>query len=402
MDKKVFEIIAEDSGARSGILHTAHGDIETPCFVPVATQATVKAISSEELSAIGIKVIITNAYHLHLHPGIETIKRLKGIHSFMGWDGAIMTDSGGFQIFSLGASREHGVGKIASIFPEEQDRGGHLKSRKRKNLVRIFEEGVEFISYIDGSKHLFTPEYVIDMGYELGSDILFVLDECTSPLHDYRYTRRAMERTHRWAKRAMDRFRQKDTDQLLFGIVQGGEYKDLRTESARYILELGFDGFGIGGSLGKSKEDMHRVLDWTIPLLPKHSPRHLLGIGRIDDIFEIVFRGVDLFDCVMPTRFGRTGTILSRTDPGLFYHIMNSRFRDDPRPLDEECQCTVCKRYSRAYIRHLFEAKEILGIRLATLHNLFFMESLMKEIRSAIREGKLNSLYNRWLSIIDK
>lgn len=392
-----FELLAEDHDARCGRLITPHGVISTPSFVAVGTQAAVKAVTVEDLRKIGSQVIIANAYHLHLHPGEEIIERVGGLHRFMGWEGPLMTDSGGFQVFSLGAAKEHGIGKIAPIFPEEQGRGGHFNTKKKKPLVQVDEEGVEFISYIDGSRHRFTPERVIEIERKLGADIILVLDECTSPLHDYPYTKAAMERTHRWAVRALKAFKGIPTKgQMIFGIVQGGAYRDLREESSAFIGSQDFDGYAIGGSLGKSKEEMHQVLEWTVPRIPNEKPRHLLGIGRIEDVFEVVERGMDLFDCVAPTRMARTGTFFSREE-GFRIHILNKRFRDDPRPIDESCHCYTCSNYSRAYLRHLFEAKEISGIHLGTIHNLFFMESMMQEIRSAIKDERFEALRREWI-----
>lgn len=397
-----FEVTARDSGARSGRLLTPHGAIETPSFVAVGTQATVKAVSPEELREIGVQVIIANTYHLHLQPGEGLIERLGGLHRFMNWGGPLMTDSGGFQVFSLGAGKEHGVGKIAPIFPEEEarlrDRGGHFKAGGTP-LVRVDEDGVEFTSHLDGSRHRFTPEKVIEIERELGADIILVLDECTSPLHDYAYTKRAMERTHRWTLRALQEFeRTDDGKQSLFGIVQGGAYRELREESARFIASLDLQGFAIGGSLGKSKREMLQVLEWTIPLLPEEKPRHLLGIGEIGDIFAAVERGIDMFDCVAPTRMARNGALFSKGAPDFRLHIRNARFREDPRPVEEGCGCYTCRNYSRAYLRHLFEAKELLAMRLATIHNLHFLESLMRRVRAAIREGGLAELKREWLS----
>jgi len=394
-----FKITARDGAARAGRLLTTHGLIETPSFVAVGTQATVKSLTPEELREIGIQVIIANTYHLHLRPGEDLIGEMGGLHRFMGWDGPLMTDSGGFQVFSLGAGREQGVGKIASIFPEERDRGGHFKSKRAKPLVEVNEEGVEFISYLDGSRHHFTPEGVIEIERQLGADIILVLDECTSPLHDYDYTRAAMERTHRWARRALEEFeRTTDGKQALFGIVQGGAYRDLREESAKFISSLNFDGYAIGGSLGKSKREMHQVLEWTVPLLPEGQPRHLLGIGEVEDIFAAVERGIDLFDCVAPTRMARNGTLFVRDSKRFRMHISNAQYRDDPRPIAEGCGCYTCRHYSRAYLRHLFEAQELLAMRLATIHNLYFLESLMRQIRAAIGEGRLAELKREWLS----
>lgn len=395
-----FTLKAEDRKARAGELVTPHGVIQTPSFVAVGTQATVKAVSPDDLREMGTQVLITNAYHLHLNPGEDLVRRMGGVHQFMGWEGPVMTDSGGFQIFSLGAARDHGVGKIAPIFPEEDysDRGGHFRSKKKKPLVKVERDGVEFVSYLDGSGHRFTPEGVIQIGRKLGSDILLVLDECTSPRHDHHYTKMAMERTHRWALRALEEFhRTSHTGQALLGIIQGGAYRDLREQSVEFISGLDFQGYAIGGALGESKKDMYEVLDWTIPLLPKNKPRHLLGIGRIEDIFEVVERGVDLFDCVAPTKMAHTGTFFIKESEGFKIHILNERFRTDSRPIQEDCGCHTCSNYTRAYLRHLFSARELLGVRLAVIHNLFFMESLMGEIRKAVQEGRLAALRRGWL-----
>lgn len=392
-----FDIIAIDGNARAGRIITPHGSIETPSFVPVGTQATVKAMSAEDLRNVKCQVIIANTYHLHLQPGEDLIEKLGGLHAFMNWDGPLMTDSGGFQIFSHGAAKEHGVGKISSLFPEEQDRGRHLSSMKGKPLVTVEEDGVEFISYLDGSRHRFTPENVMEIEKKLGADIILVLDECTSPLHDYEYTKMAMDRTHRWALRSLDIFhRTSDKSQALFGIVQGGAYRDLREESASFIADQDFQGYAIGGSLGRSKADMYNVMKWTAPFLPKDKPRHLLGIGEIDDIFEAVKCGIDLFDCVAPTRMARTGTLFNRSAERFRIHILNAQFKDDPRPIEERCNCYTCRNHSRAYLRHLFVARELLAVYLATIHNLYFIESLMQEIRSAIREERLAKLRKEW------
>lgn len=397
----LFKTLAKEKGARAGNLITTHGPIETPSFVAVGTQGTVKAVSVDDLRNIGTQVIITNAFHLHLQPGEDLIETMGGLHQFMGWQWPLMTDSGGFQIFSLGAGKEHGVGKIAPIFPDEKDRGGHLSSKKGKPLVKVDEDGVEFISYLDGSLHRFTPERVMEIERKLGADIILVLDECTSPLHDYHYTRQAMERTHRWAARALEEYqRTSDKSQALFGIVQGGAYQDLREKSASFIAAQNFDGYAIGGSLGRSKEDMHKVLEWTIPLLPQNKPRHLLGIGEVEDIFEVVKQGIDLLDCVLPTRIARTGTLFAKKAERFRINILNAQFKDDPRPIEEGCNCYTCCNYSRGYLRHLFMARELLAIRLATIHNLYFLESLMDKIRTAIKERRLEELTRDWLSPI--
>ncbi len=394
-----FKVLSNDKEARTGELVTPHGSIKTPSFVAVGTRATVKALSSKDIHASGCRVIIANSYHLHLQPGGDIIEHMGGLHSFMGWEGPLITDSGGFQIFSLGAAKEHRVGKVAPIFPEDQDLGRHFHSKKGKSLVRVDDNGVEFVSYLDGSRHRFSPEQVIRLEQKLGADIVLVLDECTSPLHDYHYTNAAMERTNRWAVRAREEFGKiSHNKQALMGIVQGGAYRDLREKSAIFISNLDFDGYAIGGSLGRSKEEMYRVLEWTIPILPPEKPRHLLGIGEVQDIFEVVKRGIDLVDCVIPNKFAQTGTFFSKNKERFRIHIQNSRFKNDPRPVEEGCGCHTCRHYSRAYLRHLFMAGEPLAMHLAAVHNFNFMESLMGQIRTAIKEKTLAELTRKWNS----
>jgi len=392
-----FEVLATDGNARAGRLTTPHGVIETPSFVPVGTLGTVRGVCAEDLEAIGVQAVIANAYHLHLQPGEALIDHMGGLHGFMGWQGALMTDSGGFQIFSLGAAKEHGVGKMASIFSDGADPGARLRAKKKPRLVEIHEEGADFISFLDGSRHRFTPESVVALQRKLGADIMLILDECTSPLHDYAYTREAMERTHRWAVRALEAHGGHSQEaQALFGIVQGGAFQDLRERSAAFLAKQDFDGYAIGGSLGQSKQDMYRVLEWTVPLLPQDRPRHLLGIGKVEDIFEVVTRGIDLFDCIAPTRMAETGTVFSRGGNRYAMHLLNAGYREDPRPIEDRCGCKTCKLYSRAFIRHLFSAGEATAMRLATIHNLFFLENMMKDIREAIKEGQLEALRREW------
>ncbi len=393
-----FELLADDNKARAGSIFTLHGRIQTPSFVSVGTQGAVKALSADDLEEIGVQVIISNTYHLYLHPGSDVIEKTGGLHSFMGWTGPLMTDSGGFQIFSLGAGKEQGVGKIASIFPAEKDRGGHLKKRSTKSLVKVDDDGVEFVSYLDGSIHRLNPEKVVDIQLGFGSDIALPLDECTSPLHGYEYTRKAMQRTHAWISRAACHFRGRPgKGQKLLGIIQGGAYRDLREESSEFVSSMDFDGYAIGGSLGASKEEMYRVLEWTLPLLPRGKPRHLLGIGEIEDVFNAVERGIDTFDCVLPTRLARTGTLFSKEGARYRIHILNNRFRYDTAPISKGCGCYTCRKYSRAYLRHLFSAGEPSAMRLASIHNLFFLESLMAQVRSAISQGKFYQLKREWL-----
>ena len=392
------------SFARTGELATPHGVVRTPAFVGVATRASIKAVEPEALADVGLEIVISNTYHLHLRPGEAVVAELGGLHAFSGWRGPTMTDSGGFQVFSLGAGKEHGVGKVASVFP-----GDEPEERTRnsgRGLVRLGEEGASFRSILDGSPHLFTPESVIAIERKLGADIILPLDECTSPLHDYEYTRAAMERTHRWARRAIEAFRKSADDpalpnprQALFGIVQGGAYEDLRKESASVIGELGFEGFAVGGSLGRSKDDMARVLDWTVPRLPEDRPRHLLGIGEIEDIFACVERGIDTFDCAAPTRMARNGAVFLRGAPRHRINLRNAAFRTDDRPIDPACDCPTCRTHSRAYLQHLCRAGELSYYRLATIHNLRFLVRLLEDVRAAVDTDRLPSLAREWTSL---
>lgn len=353
-----FELIKEDSGtkARLGKLHTPHGIIDTPIFMPVGTRGTVKAMSPEEVRDLGAQIILGNTYHLYLKPGHEIIKEFGGLHKFMNWNYPILTDSGGFQVFSLG------------------------------NLRKIKEEGVEFRSHIDGSKHFISPEKSIEIQNALGSDIMMAFDECTPYPATYDYTKNSMERTTRWAKRCKE-FHKDWDNQALFGIVQGGMYKDLREKSAMDLVEMDFPGYAIGGlSVGEPMDLMCDILDFTTPLLPKDKPRYNMGVGTPDYLFESVIRGIDMADCVFPTRIARNGTVL--TSKGRLV-VRNARYSKDFGPLDSDCDCYACRNYSRAYIRHLFNVDEILGARLATTHNLYFLIKLMENIREAIKENRL-------------
>ncbi len=393
-----FDIHHRDANtrARVGIIHTAHGDIDTPAFMPVATQATVKGLTAQDLYDLDTQLIICNTYHLALRPGAEHIAQLGGLHAFMNWQRPISTDSGGFQVFSLGTAIRDGVGKIADIFPDEAREDIEIKG-DRTPLNRIDDDGVTFSSHLDGSIIRLTPERSIEIQHQLGADFILAFDECTSPLDSYDYTREALGRTHRWAERCLEQHAKTKRDyQNLFGIVQGGAYRDLRDESARVIGGLPFDGLAIGGSLGKSKNDMHAILDWTIPLLPDDKPRHLLGIGEIEDIVNGVERGVDLFDCAAPTRWARNGALIVSRElaerdaiKNNRLTISNARYALDTAPIDSTCNCFACKHYSRAYLHHLHRAKELSYYRLATIHNLYFMLTFMRAVRTAIRE-------NRW------
>ncbi len=411
-----FDIIARDAASRAGVLHTAHGDIETPAFMAVATQASVKALTPDDLENIGLQLLIANTYHLALRPGAEQVAELGGLHAFMNWQRTLMTDSGGFQVFSLGAAIRDGVGKIADIFPDETptlhpppsltgDDGTSLARRLTPPngraigggggtpLCKIDDDGVTFRSHLDGAVMRLDPERSLQIQHQLGADFVVAFDECTSPLDTYEYTRKALARTHRWAERCLEQHAKTRRDyQSLFGIVQGGAYRDLREESARFIGNLPFNGLCIGGSLGKSKKDMHAILDWTIPLLPDAKPRHLLGIGELQDIVEGVARGIDLFDCASPTRWARNGALLvSRgiaENAEQRINISNARWAIDRAPIDPACDCYTCQHFSRAYLHHLHRAKELIYYRLASIHNLRFMMRFMRDLRAAISAGK--------------
>jgi len=400
-----FEVIKQntDNRARAGVIHTRRGDIETPYFVPVGTLASVRSLDSADLEMLGAQCALVNTYHLHLKPGDEVIKKLGGTHKFMNLDKPLFSDSGGFQAFSLGLAREHNIGKIGNFFPEEVGAAEgvcvEVPKSPKENLTRITDKGVEFKSIYDGSRHFFDPKVSMEIQANLDSDIIMAFDECTSPLSDYEYTKIAMERTHVWANQSLECH---NKDQALYGIIQGGYFKDLRDESTKFINGLAFDGIAIGGSLGKTKADMHEILEWVIPQIDER-PRHLLGIGDIDDIFECVQRGIDTFDCVAPTRNGRRGCLYVLPGSGgnaankFRINISRSEYREDGRPVDPACGCPVCKDYSRAYLRHLYEARELSYFRLATIHNLWFMLRLMERVRESIRNGSFLELKREWL-----
>jgi tRNA-guanine transglycosylase len=388
---------ARDSRARAGVLHTPHGDIETPFFCVVGTAGSVKGVTPAELRDVGARVLLANTYHLFLRPGAATVHDLGGLHRFMAWDAPVVTDSGGFQVFSLGFGLEHGVGKQIGMFPgidaDDTDPARRARSVPAK-LVQVDEDGATFTSHIDGSRKRLTPESSIAIQEALGADIILAFDEPTSPLHAADYTRQAMERTHRWAERCLAARRR--GDQALFGIVQGGAFEELRTASARFIGSLPFEGVAIGGSLGKSKADMHAVLDWSIPHLPEIWPRHLLGIGEPEDLFTCVERGVDQFDCVAPTRLGRHAQVYT---PEGRLHLTKPELKEDRRPIQADCGCYTCRTgFSRGYLRHLFAANELLAYTLTSLHNLYFILNLMRRIRAAIQAGELSALRDDFLS----
>lgn len=359
-----FELLATDpgSGARAGVLHTPHGIIETPIFAPVGTQGTVKALQPRDLRDLGATLVLSNTYHLYLRPGDERVRDLGGLHAFMAWNGPILTDSGGFQVFSLSESRE------------------------------IDEEGVTFQSHIDGSYHRFTPEKSVKIQENLGADIIMAFDECPPP-DDYDYVKESLQRTHRWARQCLEA--KVRPDQALFGIVQGGIFRDLREESARFLMDLGFPGYAIGGlAVGESKVQMHQVLEWMDPLLPADKPRYLMGVGTPQDLVNGVMRGVDLFDCVLPTRLARHGSAWTH---GERLNLRNARFKDDPAPLDAQCDCYACAHFSRAYLNHLVRANEILAHVLLSLHNTRFLVALMGNIRESILEGTFAAFAEAYL-----
>lgn len=351
-----FKLVKEgkEGEARPGEFYTGHGIVKTPVFMPVGTQATVKGLTPEELKNIGAEIILANTYHLYLRPGHEVIENIGGLHKFMHWDGPILTDSGGYQVYSLNALR------------------------------KVSEEGVTFKSHIDGSIHLVTPELSIHIQESLGADIITCLDECIPYPASYEDTRRSLELTTNWAKRSKETKR--NNHQALFGIIQGGMYQDLRERSASEIVAMDVEGYAIGGlSVGETKSLTLEMIEYTISYLPKHQPRYIMGMGTPEDIVECVYRGGDMFDCVLPTRNARNGMLFTKSGKMI---IKNSRYRFDKEPIDEDCDCYTCKNYSRAYLRHLLSAGELLGLRLNTIHNLHYFLHLMKDIRQAILEGR--------------
>ena len=353
-----YELLHKDknSGARRGVIHTPHGDIQTPVFMPVGTQATVKSMTPEELKDIGAQIILSNTYHLYLRPGENIVKEAGGLHNFMNWDRPILTDCGGFQVFSL------------------------------SELRTISEDEVEFRSHLDGSKHLFTPEKVMQIEEDLGADIIMSFDECCPYPSTYEYTKNSMERTTRWAVRCKKAHKNTEK-QGLFGIIQGGFYKDLRKQSAEDLIKLDFPGYAIGGiSVGEPKEEFLDILRYTTPLMPENKPRYLMGVGTPDYLIEAALSGIDMCDCVLPTRIARNGTAMTWNGKVV---IRNATYERDFTPLDPECDCYACKNYTRAYIRHLVKTKEILGTRLLSIHNLYFLTKLMERVRIEIENDNL-------------
>ncbi len=399
----LFTITHKDkhSQARTGIIHTDHGDIQTPIFMPVGTQATVKSLDSQDIANLDAQIILANTYHLHLRPGEERIASVGGIHKFMNWKKPVLTDSGGFQVFSLGQQRDQAKPNTES-------------------LVKIDEDGVTFRSHIDGSKHRFTPESAIEVQHKLGADIIMAFDECTPDSAPLAYATEAMERTHRWAKRCVEKHTDLETKknanhyrQFLFGIIQGANHKELREASAQAIASLPFDGIAIGGeSIGYNMEATKHILDWVNPFIPEDKPHYTMGVGFSPlDLFDVVERGVDMFDCVAPTRMARNGALYvhpplyeklksgqEKNTRRLWIDINNSRFFADDVPIDPQCDCSTCSTYSRSYIHHLFKAEELLAYRLATIHNLHFLLNLMKKMRAAIEADAFLDFKKEWIN----
>lgn len=360
-----FELLTtdDDCGARAGRLHTPHGVIPTPVFAPVGTQATVKALQPRDLRDVGATLVLSNTYHLYLRPGDERVRDLGGLHAFMAWDGPLLTDSGGFQVYSLSETRE------------------------------IDDDGVTFQSHVDGSYHRFTPEKSVSIQENLGADIIMAFDECPPPT-DYDYVEESLARTHAWAERCLEA--KQRSDQALFGIIQGGVFRDLREESARFLTGLDFPGYAVGGlAVGETKSQTHAVLEWLQPLLPDDKPRYLMGVGTPEDVVNCVMRGVDIFDCVLPTRLARHGSAWTK---GERLNLRNARFKDDPQPLDPDCACYACAHFSRAYLNHLVRANEILAHVLLSIHNVQFLIALMNDMRRAILEEEFPDFAQRYLS----
>lgn len=358
-----FEVLATDGAARAGVFHTPHGDIPTPVFAPVGTQATVKSVTPRDLEALPAPLILANTYHLHLRPGSELVRDMGGLHKFMAWNGPILTDSGGFQVFSLG------------------------------NINKIDDDGVTFKSHIDGSRHRFTPEVSMQIQENLGADIIMAFDQCPTPT-DRAVVDVAVKRTTAWMQRCRAAHPD-DSTQALFGIVQGGIFPDLREKSAREITAFDTPGFAIGGlAVGEGKPDMYRTIEFTTPLMPADKPRYLMGVGDPDDLVEAVLRGVDIFDCVMPTRLGRHGAAFTLDGR---VNVKKAEFARDERPIQNDCDCYACQTFSRAYIRHLFKADELLGYNLLTLHNITFLIRHMERIRAAVLQGTLREYAQSFL-----
>jgi queuine tRNA-ribosyltransferase len=410
MDFKIDKKIKNSLG-RAGVLTTTHGDIHTPAFVPVGTKATIKALTPEQVFDLGARIILGNTYHLYLQPGDEIVRDAGGIGKFMGWQGPTMTDSGGFQVFSLGAAYGKEISKVTKVTDPSLLIPERFDDSDAPRLAKIGKDGVSFKSHLDGSVHYITPEKSIQVQHNLGADIIFAFDECTSPSEDLRYQEEALERTHRWAERSLEEHTKLENSkkqlshdphsvlntadgaldakveessflnspQALFGIVQGGRDERLRKKSAEFMKNLDFDGYGIGGSF--AKEDMSTAVKWVNEILPEEKPRHLLGIGEPEDLFMGIENGVDLFDCVAPTRNARNGSLYTKQGK---INITNTKYRNNFSKIEEDCKCYTCRNYTCAYVAHLFHGKEMLAGTLATIHNLYCIVNLVKKIRQSI------------------
>jgi queuine tRNA-ribosyltransferase len=397
MQKMIFKISHSLKGslARAGVINTPHGSIKTPAFITVGTAATVKSLTPEQIINTGSQATLANTYHLHLRPGEDIIARSGGLHKFMNWQGPMYTDSGGFQVFSLGAAFGRGVGKVTSDVQSLEDTQDQRISSAKK--AKIDDEGVSFYSHIDGRHLRLTPEKSMQIQHQLGADIIFAFDECTSPLADYDYQLEAWERTHTWAKRCIKehhKLSKKDKSYIgLFGVVQGGRHEDLRRLSARELAKLDFDGFGIGGSFNKS--DMATSVRWVCEELPEDKPRHLLGIGEPSDLFDGVENGIDTFDCVSPTRIARNGSVYTISGRK---NISTSRYRAKYEPIDKTCQCYTCQNFTLAYLHHLIKSSEILFTTLLSIHNLYFINNLVDNIRQSIEDESFYDYKKDFLS----
>ncbi len=388
-EKFSYSIIHNDDRARTGIISTPHGQIKTPAFIVVGTKATVKSLSNEQLDGTGMQAALANTYHLMLRPGSDVVKRAGGLHKFMNYRKPLFTDSGGFQVFSLGVAFDSGITKVAE---EGESREGIPKNNAR---FKINDDGVTFKSHLDGSKIYLDPEKSMQIQYDLGADIIFAFDECTAPTAPKNYQRIAMERTHSWAQRSVDAHDKLDTDekQALFGVVQGGRHEDLRRESARTLATMNFDGFGIGGAF--NKHDLGEAVGWVTDELPDEKPRHLLGIGTPEDILAAVAVGIDTFDCVTPTRNARNGSLY--TYDGRF-NIGRKDFEFDESPIEQNCNCYTCQHHGKHYLRHLYKSSELASNSLLTVHNLHFFARFMEDIRTAIIEQRFRQFSEDWLA----
>ncbi len=378
-----FKILkkSKNSRARLGFLETSHGVVETPCLVPVATQAVIKTLDSKEVEETKSQILISNTFHLHLKPGEKIVERAGQLHNFMNWKRPLMTDSGGYQVFSLGFGTDFGLG--SKILKKEQEEGRTIRENAQPQKIKINHDGVTFRSPINGDELFIGPKESIGIQEKLGADIIFAFDECTAPLAEYDYVKKSLEKTHRWAKICL---KERKSDQALYGIVQGSKFKDLRLESAKFIGGLDFDGFGIGGEFGNDKKTMGKMVEWVVDELPEKKPRHLLGVGYLEDMELIIKSGVDTFDCTVPTHYARRG--IAFTSEGKL-DLKQTKYLKKNEKLDKNCICNVCLNYKKDYISHLLKAGEITGMKLLTFHNLYYFNSFVEEIRNRIKKGEI-------------